>query len=274
MSEITVADVIDYLEERYPPDWAEAWDRVGFVVGNRSAAVSRVLLAVDSVSEVVEETINGEYELLVTHHPLYLRGTSFVSEDDAKGRMVADLVRAGAGLYCAHTNGDVARGGVADALAERFGLEEVEPLIPGPEAATGTGRIGKVPPQTLRTFAETVAGSLPAGPTGVNVGGDLDATVSVVAVSGGSGDAFLEVARERGADAYVTADLRHHPASEHLLNGPPALICGSHWATEWVWLPHLAEELRAHFGDKLQVDVSTLVTEPWALHLPTEGAAE
>lgn len=78
----------------------------------------------------------------------------------------------------------------------------------------------------------------------------------------------------RGADVFLTADLRHHPASEHLEGGAPALLCASHWATEWPWLPVLARRLRGAAradGVELDVEVSTMVTEPWNTHRPTTG---
>lgn len=271
---VTVGDIVALLEGLYPPERAEDWDRVGLTVGNRTRPVRKVLLAVDPVPEVVAEATSGGYDLLVTHHPLYLRGTSFVSEDDAKGRVVADLIRADCALYSAHTNADVSAGGVADALADLLGLRETSPLLPTDEPRVGTGRLGRITPQTLGQFAKAVADALPAGPQGILVGGDLDAPVSLVAVSGGSGDSFMDAARQAGADVFVTADLRHHPASEHLMGGAPALICGSHWATEWPWLPRLADQIRKAFSsapDMLEVAVSDLVTEPWTRHLPTKG---
>lgn len=274
---VTAGDVIDYIETLYPPDRAENWDRVGLIVGGRSRPAKRVLLALDPVPEVIAQAVAGEFDLLVTHHPLYLRGTSFVSEDDAKGRMVADLIRADCALYNAHTNADVSVGGVADALAELVGVENCEPLVGTDTEHVGSGRIGTVPTQTLRQFALHVANVLPAGPQGLLVGGDLDAPIRRVAVSGGSGDSFLDAARKAEADVFITADLRHHPASEHLMEGKPALICGSHWATESPWLPILAKQLRENplfSSDNLDVVVSDLVTEPWNLHLQTKGKTQ
>ncbi|RXZ50100.1 Nif3-like dinuclear metal center hexameric protein, partial [Agromyces binzhouensis] len=83
---------------------------------------------------------------------------------------------------------------------------------------------------------------------------------------GGAGDSLLGHPAVRAADAYVTADLRHHPASEAreqaMLGGGPALIDVSHWASEWLWLDAAARELRdAHPG--LEVVVSDLRTDPW-----------
>ncbi len=271
----TLDDIISRFESHYPREWAESWDSVGLVLGDRKQLIRRVLLAVDPTEAVVAEAISGNHDLLITHHPLYLRGTSFLSRDDAKGRMVADLIGADIALYCAHTNADVAPGGVADALAQLVGITSSEPLVPGLNPQMGIGRIGAVPTQTVREFASSVALALPAGPTGLFVGGDLEAPVNLVAVSGGSGDSYLEAARAAEADVFLTADLRHHPASEHLYDGGPALLCGSHWATEWPWLPKLARQLGNWFPPNettMAVDVSTLVTEPWSAHFQTQGS--
>jgi len=172
----------------------------------------------------------------------------------------------------------VACDGVAPALADLIGLRDTTPLEPcGTDAEgheIGLGRVGTVDETTLGAFADHVASVLPAGPSGLFVGGDETATVQRVAVLGGAGDSALEAARAAGVDVYLTADLRHHPASEHLEGGAPALLCGSHWATESPWLPVLARKIReaACAADvELRVEVSTIVTEPWTSHRVTQG---
>jgi len=124
----------------------------------------------------------------------------------------------------------------------------------------------------LKRLADDVAAALPDSAPGLLVGGDLDAVVERIAVSGGAGDSLLQRARQAGADVFLTADLRHHPASEHLEDGRPYLLCGTHWATEWVGLEPLGRRLTedAHSrGASLAVRVSRIVTDPWALRLPT-----
>ena len=83
---------------------------------------------------------------------------------------------------------------------------------------------------------------------------------------GGAGDAFLADVAAAGVDAYLTSDLRHHPASEHIDAGGPALLDAPHWATERPWLDTLAEELRADLG--VTVVVSDVVTDAWTVHAP------
>ena len=123
-----LADVIDVLESAYDPRWAESWDAVGLVCGDPSADVRRVHLAVDPVAAVVDEAIAGGAQLLVTHHPLFLGGTTSVAATTAKGRVVHRLISAGCALYVAHTNADVANPGVSDALADTLSLRDLRPL--------------------------------------------------------------------------------------------------------------------------------------------------
>jgi dinuclear metal center YbgI/SA1388 family protein len=264
---VRVADLVQLLEQRYPPAWAEDWDRVGLVLGEPEAEVRRVLLAVDCDPATATQAIEVGAELMVTHHPLLLRGVSSVAPTTYKGRIVHRLIRGGVALFTAHTNGDVANPGVSDALAARLGLVDTRPLVETGEGR-GHGRIGRLPaPVDLATLTRTAAQALPKTSAGVRAAGELDRTVELVAVCGGAGDAFLADAVRAGADAYLTADLRHHPASEHLAGDGPALIDAAHWATERPWLDDVAAYLRAAAG--VETIVSDLDTDPWTLHVTT-----
>jgi dinuclear metal center YbgI/SA1388 family protein len=285
-----LSDVTSLLDELYPPRWAESWDAVGPVCGDPEAEVRRVLFAVDPVRQVADEAVAFGADLLVTHHPLYLRGTTTVWAGSFKGRVVHTLIRAGVGLHVCHTNADVADPGVSDALAAAVGLQVTGPLVPDaedPEGRRGTGRIGVLPaPLPLSAFAAQVARGLPGTATGIRVAGDPDRLVRRVAVCGGSGDSFFPAVRAVGVDAYVTADLRHHPASEAVEAGGregPALIDAAHWATEWPWLSLAERDLRAAAekrGWTLETKVSHQVTDPWTAHalspaeqVPADAAA-
>lgn len=135
-------------------------------------------------------------------------------------------------------------------------------------SALGIGRVGTLdPPQTLRAFTERVRRALPETAWGVRAAGDPDTVVRTVAVCGGSGDSLLGAARSRGVDAYVTADLRHHPADEHLRGGGPVLVDVAHWASEQPWCAQALGVLEARFGhlDGWAGAVSTVRTDPWTL---------
>ncbi|MGH3747840.1 MAG: Nif3-like dinuclear metal center hexameric protein [Micromonosporaceae bacterium] len=264
----TVAQIAMALNEWYPPSWAEPWDRVGLVLGEPSERVSRVLLAVDVVPETAAEAIAVGAQLVVAHHPLLLRGVSSVAPTTYKGRIVHQLIRGSVALFVAHTNADVANPGVSDALATRLGLRELRPLCPAEGAAAGGGRgfgrIGELPEElSLEEFAAMAAAALPDTAVGVRAAGDLKRRVRTAAVSGGAGDGFLDHVKAAGVDVYLTADLRHHPVSEHLAEGGPALLDAAHWATEHPWLDLAAQQIAAEFD--VETVVSGINTDPWNL---------
>lgn len=387
-----LADVVAALESRYDPRWAADWDAVGLVCGDPDAEVHSVLFAVDPVDVVVTEAIDAGVDLLVTHHPLFLTPVHGVPATEPKGRLVHRLVRAGCALHVAHTNADVARPGVSDALADTIGLVDTVALVPAPadpldqlvtyvpldavegvvaaladagagavgdytrcsfaaegegsflpgEGAQpalgrvgrlervretriemtlprhlrdkvvaalraahpyeepafsimenavgspngrGTGRVGRLAePEPLDVFARRVAGSLPATAVGVRATGAATAMITSVAVCGGSGGSYVDQAYAAGADAYVTADLRHHQTSEALEAAVPgrpgarrsmALLDVTHWASEWPWLRGAADALRGDLeadGATVSTRVSSIVTDPWAQHAPASDA--
>lgn len=260
----TLATVIECLERRYPPAFASDWDAIGLVAGDPSASIHTVLFAVDPVPTVLDEALLAQADLIVTHHPLFLQPVHTVAATTAKGRLIHDCIANGVALYAAHTNADHADPGVSDALAAALGVQDTRPIDPDAhDPRVGTGRIGTLPsPITLAAFVKQVAAALP--PTRVKVGGDPHMLVQRVAVCGGAGDSLLNLVGD--ADVYLTADLRHHRAQDHLVAGGCALIDVSHWASEWPWLPIAAAALEsdlAAVGDTVRTIVSSTSTDPW-----------
>jgi dinuclear metal center YbgI/SA1388 family protein len=263
----SLSDVLLATEKLWPTAGAEGWDAVGLVSGNPAAAISTVLLAVDAVLDTVDEAIEARADLLLTHHPLLLRGVTTVAEDRYKGAVLARLIRANCALIAAHTNSDVVETGTSGTLATKLALTDLRPLVPGESSDRGIGRVGRLAtPTTLGRLARALGELLPPTAGGIRVSGNYDAPVSTVALCAGAGDAFLAHPDVLAADVYITSDLRHHPASEARENSRvgtgPALIDISHWASEWLWLDTAAEQLRAALPG-VTVTVSELRTDPW-----------
>ncbi|AKL65958.1 MULTISPECIES: Nif3-like dinuclear metal center hexameric protein [Streptomyces] len=272
-----LSEVIAALDALWPPSRAEQWDAVGTVCGDPDAEVSRVLFAVDPVQEIVDEAVKLEADLIVAHHPLYLRGTTTVEAGTFKGRVVHTLIKNDIALHVAHTNADTADPGVSDALAGALDLRVTGPLVPDPSDPAGRRGLGRIceldHPETLREFAARAAARLPRTAQGIRVAGDPDALIRTVAVSGGSGDSLFAEVRAAGVDAFLTSDLRHHPVSEARGTSPLALVDAAHWATEWPWCEQAAAQLDAiseRHGWGLRTHVSRTVTDPWTAHAPSD----
>ncbi|MBP2402596.1 Nif3-like dinuclear metal center hexameric protein [Streptomyces syringium] len=275
-----LSEVIAALDALWPPERAEQWDAVGTVCGDPDAPVGRVLFAVDPVQEVADEAVELGADLLVTHHPLYLRGTTTVAASTFKGRVVHTLIKNDVALHVAHTNADRADPGVSDALAGALDLRVTGPLVPDPSDSAGRRGLGRIcevePPLTLAAFAARAAERLPATAQGIRVAGDPERLIRTVAVCGGSGDSLFDEVRAAGVDAYVTADLRHHPASEAQHHSPLALVDAAHWATEWPWIEQAAaqlDEISDRHGWGLRTHISRTVTDPWTAHAASSASS-
>jgi len=267
---VRLADVIAVLDAAYPPGLAHDWDSVGLVCGDPQNLIDSVTVAVDATAEVVDTV--GPRGLLLAHHPLLLRGVHTVAASTPKGALIHRLIRDGSALFTAHTNADAASPGVSDALAEALGLTVeavLEPVSDGLSSNIGTGRIATVArPQRFADFVAWVNSALPQTTWGIRAAGDPDAVVTRVAVCGGSGDSLLAAVVDADVQAYVTADLRHHPADEHRRGSAVGLVDVAHWASEYPWCTQAAELLRVHFGAALPVTVCPLRTDPWNIDYP------
>ncbi|MEO5608822.1 MAG: Nif3-like dinuclear metal center hexameric protein [Ornithinibacter sp.] len=261
-------EVVAVVDRLYPPESAQSWDRVGLVTGDPDQPVRRIHFAVDPTLAVITEASEAGADLLLTHHPLLLRGVHSVATTTAKGASVSALLAGGIALLVAHTNADVAAEGVCVALADACGLAEHGPLTIS--QGQPMGRVGDLTePVSLRTFVERLASRLPEAAGGIRVAGRPDAVLRRVALLGGAGDDLFDAVRASGADVYVTADLRHHAvleAREEARGGPPYVVDAGHWASEQVWLARAERALREALGAdvaRVETHISTVRTDPW-----------
>lgn len=262
-----VSDIYDWAQGVWPIEGAEPWDAPGLIVGALDHKVSRVLFTVDVTAEVLDEAVDGGFDLIVAHHPYLMRGVSSIAENTVKGSLVSKAVRSGVAIYSAHTNADIVANGVSDTLAQKIGLTERTALSPVGDLV-GHGRVGQLSEEIpLGEFARMLARLVPSTAEGVKVSGDFDQSVRRVALCAGAGDSFITDALRADVDVYITSDLRHHVAQDAresalLAGGRPALINISHWAAEWLWLEVASAQLAADFPD-LQCVVSHINTDPW-----------
>ena len=261
----TLRDVASAIEELWPIAGQEEWDNSGVVSGAMDHSVTSVLFAVDVTHDTVTEALEGEFDLLVAHHPLLLRGLSTMAEDRYKGELLARLIRGRCALVGIHTNGDRVPTGTSVTLARALGATVTDVIVPN-ALGGGIGVIATTAPQTLENFARHLASVLPPTAGGIRVAGDRERTIERVAMCAGAGDSLLSNSRVRAADVYVTSDLRHHPSSEFReqsrLDNDTALVDISHWAAEWLWLETAAAELGRRLP-QLTLTVSERNTDPW-----------
>jgi dinuclear metal center YbgI/SA1388 family protein len=130
MKKINGHEIIQLFEQFSPKQYAMEGDRIGLQIGRLNKPMHRVMIALDVLEEVVDEAIEKEVDLIIAHHPLIYRPLKNIMTDQMPGRMIEKLLKHDITVYAAHTNLDVAKGGVNDLLAEALELSNTEVLVP------------------------------------------------------------------------------------------------------------------------------------------------
>ena len=243
--------IMNALERIAPRRLAEDWDNPGLLVGSYAQQVGRVLVALDVDDAVTQEAIERRADMIVAHHPAIFRGIKQLRTDLPLGRRLAALLTHNIAVAAAHTNLDVAHGGVNDVLAAQIGLEKLSSfVITGQEdgVTESIGRVGTLPaPTSIEDFARAVKECL--GVSHVRLAATAARPVRRVAVCGGAGADFIDNAVRLGADVYVTGDVKYHDAQRAVEQGMHIIDAG-HFGTEAPVLPVLAEHLRAELASE------------------------
>lgn len=258
---VKLKQLLENLEALWPLASADEWDKPGLSVGSRSQQIKRVLLTVDVTSSVIQEASEKQCELVISHHPLLLRGVTELTQESLKGQIVQLAIKNDIAIYSAHTNADKSEQGTAFAIADSIGLQNLMVL----DDQSGHGLTGELKSaESLISFATRLAKRIPAVAAGVKVAGNPEQLVRTIGIAPGAGDAFLGVALQKELDVFITSDLRHHPAQDYIESpgGSRALIDISHWAAESLWLP-LAQAQINRLHPELEVLISELRTDPW-----------
>jgi dinuclear metal center YbgI/SA1388 family protein len=265
---LPLTNLLGTFESLWPLAGAEEWDRPGLTTGNSNQTITKALLCVDVTLEVISEAKQLGCELVISHHPLLLKGVNFLSEDQLKGELVSFAVKNSIAVYSAHTNADIVVDGVSDILAQQLGLASTKPLVATGDGI-GHGRIGRLKsPQSLSDYAKFVSSCIPETNAPIRVAGNLNKMIETVAVVGGAGDSFIPAAAQSGADLLITSDLRHHVVLDAVSDptNPLALIDISHFAAESLWLKPTQITL-SKLIPEVSFVVSSIPTDPWTMSL-------
>jgi len=247
----TVNDVIQYMDQLAPLKTALEWDNSGLLIGERDNPVKRILASLDCTDRAVDEAVSLGVDMIITHHPLIFNSIKSITSDTALGRRIIKLIRGRVALLCAHTNLDMAEGGVNDILFDALGLAEKSPLMPDGTDEAGLGRVGELSsPMRLEDLASFVGSRLRLKHT--RYIGDPDTMIYKAGLLCGSGSAvkYFAAAAASGCQAYITGDIKYHDAQAALDLGL-CLIDATHYASEAPVVEYLCGYLREGFPEMI-----------------------
>lgn len=363
---ITHKHVFQAMEAWAPLHLAYDWDNVGLQIGSPLRTAKKVMVTLDVLENIVDEAIEENVDLIISHHPLFFKAIKDINTGTPQGRVIKKLIKHDISVYTAHTNLDIADGGVNDILCDLLHVNQRKPLLPlstenlyklvvyvplthqeevrdalsdagaghignyshctfqaegkgtfkpleGSQPYSGKvnetafvdevrmetivreknvqhsieymkkahpyeevaydlyklenkghtlglGRIGKIESSmTLKNFVEEVKSAFNI--SNVRVVGNLDKPIKEVAVLGGSGEKYIDIAKQAGADVYVTGDLTFHTAQDAKEAGLCVIDPGHH--IEEAMKEATKDYLDKHFHQELDVIVAKADSEPF-----------
>lgn len=125
-----IQEVINHLEEFAPLAYAEDFDNVGLLVGNKNNELTGILVTLDTIEEVVDEAIQNNCNLIVSFHPIIFKGLKKITGRSYVERTVLKAIKNDIAIYAIHTALDNAMEGVNDAICQQLELVNKQILIP------------------------------------------------------------------------------------------------------------------------------------------------
>lgn len=246
---VTVQQILGLLQTLAPSELACSWDNVGLLV-DAGVPVSRVLTTLDITAAVVQEAVENNCQLIVSHHPVIFDPLKHISAGDVPALLIKNNISA----ICMHTNLDAAPGGVNDVLADLLRIEKRR------DFADNCGRIGTLNvPTTAQQLAETCSRMLHTHCKFV----EADHPVEKLAEVSGAGGSYLQQAIDEGADCLVTGEAAHHIAILAKQKGVGLVVAG-HWGTEHPVVFALADALTERLPKEVTVAPSLADVDPYS----------
>ncbi len=253
---MNLVEIIRYFESKYPRDLAYDWDNVGLQVGTLNMKAKKVLVSLDLTKDVVKEAIDIKANMILTHHPLMFTPMDRIVFDSPKGWIIKNLIKHNITVYSAHTNYDLAEGGMNDVLANALNIQSPRML----DLEDEIGRYGEIEEIGFEDFIKNIKATLKLD--SVKVIGRTDKRIKTIGVSGGSGSKHMYEAKKAGCDVYLTGDVTYHTALDAIALGLTIIDIGHH--AEKIFVPAIVEELNEVFSDvefiESKVDTNPFIT--------------
>ena len=262
-----LAEVVEYMKQLAPLEWAEPWDNVGLLIEPARELVNHMLLTIDLTESVLLEAKELGVEFVFAYHPIIFSGLKRLTRQTGVERIVQDALCAGIAVYSPHTALDAAPGGMNDWLARSLGHGASVTIVANPQAPAGVG-MGRIieldVPQTLHALVPMVKRHLELLQVRVAVAERhaKGEPIQTAAVCAGAGGSVFE--KCRGVDLLLTGEMRHHDILARVAAGT-SVILTDHTNTERGFLPQLAARFSHAFNHEISVQIAAHDRDPLSI---------
>ncbi len=252
--------IMDFLCGFAPIEYAESYDNVGLLVGDKNRSVKRVLITLDADENVAKDAKEKECDLVISHHPLIFSPLKRIVSGDSTSKTIITLIKNDVSLISMHTNFDSVASGLCDLFLDKIADTKARASLEG-DAINGCGRIAElVNTKTLYDILNKVKKEFSLDT--LRYVGDLESKISKIAVCNGGGADFIYTAKDMGADVYISGDIKYHHARFAYENGI-SLIEVPHYNAEIIFCEYMKDLLKKQFGNDLDILITDKNIDVW-----------
>jgi len=272
---VEVGEITNIIENLAPIGYAYKWDNVGLQVGSKKDSTNKVLTTLEITDAILNEAIENDVNMIITHHPMIFSPLKKIIKEDMKGKLIYKAIQNNISIYAAHTNIDIASGGLNDYIANRLNIRDIKILeeIEGngnsekiKMSVNGIGRIGELDqPKTLGNLVVEIKEQI--NMEYIRVAGDLESIIEKVAVINGSGADLIEVAMYKGCQCVITGDVRYHDAQDAIAQGISVIDIGHYQSEKFfgLFISNYLEKKASEKGLNVDIIASTIDINPFKI---------
>lgn len=256
-----LSDIMGEFYSLYNPKSAENWDNTGLLIGNTEKDIKKTLFCLDLTMKVIDEAINKNIDLIVSHHPGIFSGLKKITNETLHGEKILKLIENKIALYSIHTNADFAMNGLNDFIMEKLELQgnievynEREYIDYNPfKNINEINRVATVRikylnnPMSLENLINQIKYKL--GIKFVRYVGNKETLVSRIGLVTGGGSSFMHEIKDK-IDVFLTGDLRHHESLDALEEGKILIDIG-HYESEYLFVDLMMREMGKFFNGEM-----------------------
>ena len=260
---INKEEIYKFLNEMAPIQLSEEWDNCGIQINNSINQISKVLLALEINSEIIDEATRECAQLIITHHPLIFSNLKRIDSNDIIGQNIIKLIEGNISVYSSHTNFDRAAGGNNDYFIELLGLKYKLENFDDEFGEIGIGRILVLEEElALKKLIEIIPKKLNIRTYEIRFVGDINSRVSRIGICTGQGVELISKAASLGCQVFITGDVKYHNAQLAKENGI-SLVDVTHFHSEKIFTENIREKLNNAYKGEIEIIESKVCLNPF-----------
>ncbi len=257
---VKVNEILKFLTEFAPLEYAESYDNVGLLVGDREKEINKIMITLDADVLVAQDALDKNCDLIVSHHPLIFNPIKRIVTDDATSDTIIKLIKNDISLISMHTNFDSVESGLCDLFLDKIAKTKNRKALDN-DNINGCGRIAELDKKIkLKDLITKVKNEFNIDT--LKYVGNFNKEIKKIALCNGGGADFIYNAKESGADVYISGDFKYHHARFAYENNI-SLIEVPHYNAEIIFCEYMKKILEKQFGNKIDICVTDKNVDVW-----------